>query len=215
MTDVPLDDFLREVTPYMPSVPDPVAINAVRNALIEFCGKSHWWLAEHDALTVLADTAVYDLDAPADAQVIRVHQAWFQQVALRQSSEDELHRMLGANWFDMTGSPRYISQLSFYEVRLTPIPDTTVADGLKMLVCLAPTRDATGVDQALYDRWSEQIGIGARARLHETPNTTYYDPKAAMYYRRQFIAAIGEAKVERNRGLTRASLNMRPAPGAV
>ncbi len=214
MTDTPLADFLPQVIPYMPSVPDPVALDAIRSALIDFCNASHWWLVEHDPVTTLKAVATYDLDPPVDAQVIRVHHAWHDGQALFPSSEDELHRLLGPTWYERTGTPRYISQMSSYEVMLTPTPEVATTNGLRMLVALAPSRGSDAVDEGLFNRWAEKIGYGARARLHETPNTTYYDPKAAVYYRRLFAAAIGEAKVERNRGLTRFQPHLRPPRGA-
>lgn len=215
MNEVSFELFLPEVLPYMPAVPEVVAVNAIRNAAIEFCNLSHIWLVEHDPLTTLEAVACYELEAPVDAQVTRIHQAWFDGSRLVQASEDELMRLFGPSWYTMTGTPRYISQMSHLEVRLTPTPLDRTVGGLRMLVALAPLRTSTTIDESIYQRWAEQIAYGARARLYETPNQSYYDPKAAVYYRRLFHAAIGEAKVERNRGLTRAQPHMRPAAGTV
>ena len=208
------DDMLPEVLAYVPTVPEPVAINAIRNAAIEFCQASHIWLFDHDATTVVVGVANYEFDPPPDTVVVRVHQAWFDTGPIAPVTEDSLQASFGTNWREATGTPTKFLQQVHNEILLVPIPDKRVVGGLKMTCALAPTRTATSIDTAIYERWAEKIAFGARARLHETPNQLYSDPAAAGYCRRMFMQGISQAKVERNRSLTRVSPRM-PFPNFV
>ena len=209
MSSVSYETFFPEVVPYVHDVPDLVATNAIRNACIEFCEKSDYIIHTHDPITILPRVSAYQLDLPCGTTVSRVIASWVGNLPITFKSQEDLQRIYPLDWRQMGGRPQYITQDVPDEVIVAPFSDYQMDDGLKLIVALKPTRSSTTVDK-LYERWAEHIGFGARARLYDTPNQPYYDPAQAVKFRTWFESAIGEAKMERNRGLTRNVTRVRP-----
>lgn len=212
MTYVSYDDFLPEVLPYVHDCPQPVAINAIRNACIEFCDQSQYLLYEHDPITYTANVGSYEFDPPTDTSVARVDSAWTQDFPLHPKSQDELKTMFGFAWRELVGDPRFYTQLSPDEIILVPIPAVYQAEALKMIVAIKPLRTSSAVDPSVFENWAEVIAYGARARLYDTPGQPYSDAQQAIKFRSWFESGIGNAKIERNRGLTRTGTVLRPPP---
>ena len=62
--------YLPEVLVDVPGCPDIVAVNAVRNAAIDFCEKSQVWQYDFTAkVSLVAAQAVYALTPPTGARV--------------------------------------------------------------------------------------------------------------------------------------------------
>jgi len=209
MTDVTYDVYLREVLPLVPGVAEPVAINAIRNAVIEFCEGSDWLQFEHAPITTVPNVADYEFEFDGDYVEARVMTAYLNR-QLKPISEEELRQRYGStvNWRDLVGEPRFYIQMSKDMVRLVPMPLERVQNGLKMVIAIKPTRDSEGADETIYQQWAEGIAIGARARLHEIPGQPFYDPNTANVLRLRFRDVIAAARIERNRGLTRANLRV-------
>lgn len=206
--------FLPEVLPYVPECPEIVAVNAIRNAVIEFCDKSLWLVYEHDPITIYANNGVYELDLPNETISARILDGWVNNLPVVPRGEDEIKRLYPFNWREIEGRPMSVTQLDPTEVIFVPRPTDSDVYTAQLLVALKPTRSSLNCDDSLFERWAEKIGFGARARLHELPGQTFSDPNLALRYRALFNQAIGEAKIERNRGLTRAAMRVRP-PKAV
>lgn len=197
------ENFLPEVLPYARDCPEVVAINAVRNACIDFCDQSLWLLYHHDPIDVVAGESTYELDLPDGTTTARILDAWYDSTPLAPIGEDDLKSMFYSDWRDALGEPRFYTHLDPSELVLAPIPQEDADEALAMIVALRPTRDSVEVDDTLYERWAEWIGWGARARLHDIPAQPFTDPAMAMKARQMFQHGIGLAKIERNRGLTR------------
>ena len=207
---VTYDKFLPEVLPYVPDCAEFVAVNAIRNACIEFCRESLYLQLEHDPITTIANVGTYDLEAPDGYVITRAIDGWAGNMPLTPKSEDDLKRIYPLDWRQQAGRPQYMTQFVPDEVVIVPYPMQKQVNGLKLIVAIAPTRDSVEIDNKIYERWAEAIGFGARARLYDTPKQPYYDPQNAIKYRQMFTNAIGEAKIERYRGMNRTNLRVRP-----
>lgn len=205
----PFANFLPEVMPYCQNVPEIIAINAVRNAAIEFCEKSHWLLHQNDAISAIGGMANYALSPPTATRVIRIQEVWFEDRPLAAKAQEELRDMYLLDWRERTGAPAFYTQMDDCEIRLVPLPEEASVDAIKAIAAIAPTRTSVGVEDCLFERWMEIIAIGARARLYETPGQPYTDPAAWQNAAARFRAGINAAKADRNRGGTRAQLHVR------
>ncbi|TDN70412.1 hypothetical protein [Paraburkholderia sp. BL10I2N1] len=203
---VPFDNFLTEVTPYIPDVPEFVAINAIRNAVIEFCRRTRYWQQDLDPVTGVINVSNYEIDTPPNTVVVDVVEAWYNNVLLIPKSIDQLayiYRTL--DWRTLQGNPAYYTRIIEPELLLVPYPVSTLSNALTMRVALAPARSSTTVDSALYEHYLEEIAQGARARLYATHNQPYSDEKAAALYARLFRTAMDKAKIKVDKSLTRTS----------
>lgn len=210
MSTTTYESFFPEVLPYVHDVPEFVALNAIRNACIEFCEKSDYLVTTLDPIPLIANISTYDLDLPTGTQLARIISAWVGNLPITFKSAEDLQRIYPLDWRQMGGRPQYLTQENPNEIIVVPFCDYSLPDGIKMIVAVKPTRSSTTIDSLVYERWAEHIGFGARARLYDTPNQPYHDPQQAMKFRTWFESAIGEAKMERNRGLTRNTTRVRP-----
>lgn len=212
MTDVSYDVYLREVLPLVPGVAEPVAINAIRNAVIEFCEQTDWLQFEHPPVTTLASTPDYEFEVEGDYVEARILSAYHGR-QLRPTSEEELRQRYGdTDWRTLIGTPVFYLQMGTDTVRLVPMPIEKTSGGLRLLLAIKPSRDSDVADETIYQQWVEGIAMGARSRLHETPGQPYYDPTAAAILRARFNSVMGQARIDRNRGLTRATLRVQMRP---
>lgn len=209
MSDVSLDNFLPDVLPWVRDCPEVMARIAILNACIEFCNQSHWWVDSQQVQSLIAGQNTYSLDAPTDAEIVTPADVRAGGRLLEGKSPDELDLMFGNDWRTQLGAPRYYTRMQPAEIILVPGPADTQASGLKMTLVLAPAKDAQFVDEELWRNWSEDIGYGARARLHELPNQPFSDAAAAGMYWSRFRAGINTARAERYRGMTRGPVSVR------
>lgn len=210
MTAVSYEVFLPEVLPYVHDVPEVVAVQAIRNACIEFCEKTHYIQESLDPITGIKNIGNYDLDAnDSNYKVVEIMQAYYGDQLLIPKSQEELNQIYRtSNWEDLSGNPYYYFRPRAGEVRLVTKPILTEANKLKVKAAIAPKRSSTTVDEELFERFLEYISFGARARLYNTPNQPYYDPKTSMEYTKRFYDAIGEVRTRVYKGLTRTAVNI-------
>jgi hypothetical protein len=206
---VPLDDFLVEVLPYSPQVPEFVAINAIRNAAIEFCERTEYLQHDIDPIPGVANLPDYEIETPTDTVFLDVIQAWYNGVLLIPKSVDELSRIYrSVDWHTLSGNPAYITRVTQPFIQLVPYPAASLANAITGRITIAPSRDATTVPHRLFEHYVEVIGMGARARLYDTPGQPYSNPRAAADLRQRFFHAIGDARRKVNKNLSRASVTI-------
>jgi hypothetical protein len=203
---VEYEQFLSQVTQYVPDVSEFVAIDAIRNAAIEFCTKSLYWQTDLAPIPVEANKGTYQLITPGDTKIVQLISSYFDENLLIPQSPDRLaniYRM--GDWQTMQGSPQYITQIIKPEVILVPTPVVTNGQTLNIRVALAPTRESQEIDSEIYEQWAETIAMGARARLYAQPKMPYYDKQAATDATKLFRYDINRARIAVNKGLTRTS----------
>ena len=207
MTAVSYEVFLPEVMPYVHDVPEIVAVQAIRNACIEFCEETHYFQENLDPIAGIKGQGLYDLEANNSAyKVVEVMQAYYGDQLLIPKGQEELNQIYRtSNWEDLTGNPFYYFRTRAGEMRLVTKPVTTEANKLKVKAAIAPKRASLTVDEELFERFLEQISYGARARLYNTPNQPYYDPRTATEYTKRFNDVMAEVRTRVYKGLTRAS----------
>jgi len=207
MTAVSYEAFLPEVLPYVQDVPEVVAVQAIRNACIQFCEETHYLQENLDAMTGIEGIGDYDLEAnDSNYKVVEIMQAYYGDQLLIPKAQEELNQIYRtSNWEDLKGNPYYYFLPRASVMRLVTKPIITEANKLKVKAAIAPKRSSTTVDDELFERFLEYIAHGARARLYNTPNQPYYDPKTAMEYTKRFNDEMAEVRTRVYKGLTRAA----------
>jgi hypothetical protein len=210
MTAVSYEVFLPEVLPYVQDVPETVAVQAIRNACIQFCEETHYLQEELDPITGQENVGEYDLDAnDSNYKVVEIMQAYYGDQYLIPKAQEELNQIYRtSNWMDLKGNPYYYFRPSASVVRLVTKPIITEQNKLKVKAAIAPKRSSTTVDEEMFERFLEYIAHGARARLYNTPNQPYYDPKTAMEYTKRFNDNMAEVRTRVYKGLTRTAVNI-------
>lgn len=202
--------FLPEVLPFVRDCPEVVAVNAIRNATIEFCEETRYLQENLDPMGLIANEGYYDLETDdTNYRVIDIIEAWNAEQFLVPKSIEELTRIYRmTDWQNLKGNPYYYFRTRSQEMRIVPTPEVSKPNALKVRVAVAPKRTSTVVDDEIHERFVEQISYGARARLYDTANQPYYDPKAALEYRKRFNDVIADVRTRVNKGLSRASVQI-------
>lgn len=188
-------------------VPEPVAINAMRKAAIEFCDRSRVWVMDHDAMTLIVGESTYAFEPNSGAVVARVEQAWVDGVDIDPTTRLDLQNSY-ANWTTVTGPPTHYLQENTEEIILFPKP--TSAQTLTMKVTLKPSRRSTGIEGWLVEKYLEEIMHGAAWKLLEMPGKPWSDGAAAMYHKGAFDDAIATAKLAAAKSMGKAPLRTKP-----
>lgn len=210
MSAVSYEVFLPEVMPYVHDVAEIVAVQAIRNACIEFCEETHYLQEDLDPMAGIKNQALYSLDATDNNyKVVEIMQAYYGDQLLIPKSQEQLNQIYRtSNWATLSGNPYYYFRTRASEVCLVTKPLTTEANKLKIKAAIAPSRASSTVDDELFERFLETISHGARARLYNTPNQPYYDPRTALEYTKRFNDDMAEVRTRVYKGLTRTAVNI-------
>ncbi len=192
-----------EVLPHVPGCPQPVATHAIRNAAIQFCEDSRVWQIDHPLIDSVADTAEYTL-APGDGKkVVRLEMVWYEGNPLDPITTADLEALY-TGWTVETGEPKYFLQERLEALVLVPYPSAAVTDAIKAKVSVKPSRAATVIDDVIHERYLEQIGRGARSRLHLMQRKPWTDVNLGSALAQQFEDDIAAARFAAFKGHTRA-----------
>ena len=214
---VPYTDFLPEVLPFCPDVSEPQALNAIRNACIEFCERTSMW-RESTTLSVVAGQNFYEIPIAAQSVSATILSIYYGELLLQSTSEESLNNSsANGDWRVLEGSPMlYTSDPDTQAFTLSRVPQAA-DEGKEMRIryALRPTRtsEEVGLDY-IYSRWAEVIGHGALSRLYMTMGQPYYNPQAAVSYGNMFATGVGKARAEVNNGNGRGQLMVQLRPFA-
>ncbi len=212
-----LDLFLPYVSPYVPGCSDPMALQAIRMALIDFCNSTDLVQRVY-TYDVVAGQSAYPIATPAHMNMNRVLAVGWQGRWLTPVTPDQVPtpvilkgQTIGTDqvW---TGVPQAYFQQTPSETifHLYPIPDTTIPGGLTAKAAFAPSQDAQTFEDHLFDNWGEEIAAGAIARLLAMPGQQFSNIHGAPGYRNQFKQGIDDARRLKEQGYTQGAQRVTP-----
>lgn len=111
------------------------------------------------------------------------------------------------------GTPLSITQISPDKYVVLPMPDDQ-AYTIRMFYALKPTRNASGMDEAVMDELEQIITHGALQQLLVMPKVVWNDNTLASYHARQYLSLVNERRARANMNANRASLTVRMVPFA-
>jgi hypothetical protein len=202
------DEFTSRFLSEVPRCSQPLAEQKVLDAAIEFCRRTHILKVQHTPISAVAAQREYDWAPGSNLKVVRPEQVFYNGVQIDPATEDDL-AALYTNWNTETGTPKFYLQQVLEKLILCPIPDEDLADAITALVSVRPSLDATDIDDAIFDKYVEEIAWGAKARLFAMPNTDWFSPDGAAYNKRLFESCIARVAVLVDKGHTRAPLRSR------
>jgi hypothetical protein len=203
---VPYEDFLPYVNQYVPDAGEFVAVDAIKQACIEFCEKTFVWQYTVPAMDVVAGQNTYVISTPADTKAVGPISVYYDQNLLIPKGPDELadiYRM--GDWQQVSGGPQYVTRMIKPEIILVPNPSTSNPKWLHIKTAIAPTRSSSQIDSEIFEQYAEAIAWGARARLLAQPRQDYSDKAGAIEALKMFHYEINRCRMQVTKGLTRGS----------
>lgn len=203
--------FFPHVIPEAQGVAEIIAINAIRNACIEFCEKSLILTRDHTPVTIQKGEVDYDFDPPTGYLVTKVMKAWLDNTPLDPMSPDAIKKASVynrdfASYQDESSTPTAYLQKDERTVSLWPPADKEYSNGLTMRVALKPTRAGDSVEDVLFEDYAEVIASGALSRLMMSVGKPYTNEKMAAVHRGFFEKGINLARQRATHGQVRSNL---------
>lgn len=185
-----LSDYVRDIEPQAGGAPEPVIVRTLEQAARDFCRRSGIWRQDLDPVSLTADEAQYDFDAPFGADVEFIVHAYYGESAL---SRTGLNVLLAASRSGATGAPTHIAAETGQQFRLYPTPDSSATKTVTVHAALVPTREEVPDWLA---RYRDALVYGALWRLMEAPGQPWSNVQAAQYYDQAFRQEAARAKRE-------------------
>jgi hypothetical protein len=109
-------------------------------------------------------------------------------------------------------TPQSITQVSPDKYIILPLPDAQRTYQCRMFLALKPKRNATGMDEVVFDELEEVIMHGALQHLLVLPNQAWSDRELAAYHAKQYVYQTSERRARANLGNVRGTMRARMQP---
>lgn len=203
-----LTAFLKQVQLEVPNCSQPILLEAILRACIEFCERTELFDETTDVTTV-AGTATYTPSFASGMVATR---------AVYVKRDDELLTRTNRDVFNAYDDLVEAGEADSYYLSSTgklvlgPVPDAV--ETLEFKAIVKPAATATTVPDALSDDWATAIGNGAKTKLFAQRNTPWYAPDEAIMQASMFSAHVTKAINSRNTGRSGALLRVKMRPFA-
>lgn len=111
--------------------------------------------------------------------------------------------------------PRIFTQIAPDKFIVLPLPDAEKTYVMRMFMALKPKRNATGMEEAIFDDLEDVIMHGALQHLLVLPNVPWTNADLAGYHAKQYLFHLTERRARANLGNMRGSVRAKMQPFGV
>lgn len=201
------------VLPHLPGLPTGAPADYfIKRAAIEFLDRTGVWQEDLAAFNAVAGTGTYTLTAPvAGTKIARLLELYFSGKDLTSKTPAWLKEHYGAqNWRSVSGgSPTYWTSEYPGKVTVVAKPTANTANAFTGRVSLKPLETATGIEEAFWSEYHEEIAKLAKARAMELTRRPFSNPQEALRLNAEVDSAIGFITLDAARGRSRAPMRTR------
>lgn len=212
----PLTQFLPYVLPYALGAPEPMALQELRTACIEFCNTT---LLDQEiaTATATANKADYEIAVPPHKALTKILGVLYQDTWLTPTPVESVRSALALRGNVGSATVQAATPETYFqktptsaEISLYPVPDVTTVSMLTIRAAFAPARTATQVEDFLFDDWVDVIAAGALWKLAAVPGQSYTNPDVSARAAAQFNSALRSASIQARTGQIAAASRVRP-----
>lgn len=187
------EEFMPLAIPHLPGCPNASIKTYLALSAREFFTKTYLWQDDIDAIYLAPNQVEYDLDAYAEVEDVlavvlngeRLDRTEFSLIPFERRGE--------------AGTPRLYWIHSDRTIRVFPTPTTRAT--MDVSAVLKPARNATGVEDWIYETWADVIISGAIYMLAMMPNKEWSDTALAALHKGLFEQAITKTRIRDSRGV--------------
>jgi hypothetical protein len=205
MATIRYDQLTQLVLPEVQGCSDPLAEQAIRDAVVEFCQRSRVWVHFADNQDVVAGQAAYDIEPPTGAMLVEVKNVKYNGKTIEPMPVDELDSTM-PGWKTLTGTPSAYTQINDDEFLLALVPDVSIASGLEITLVVAPSRSSQSFPDWINNRYQDAIMASAKSRLMLKQGTNWYNPQQGLAYKQDFDRACSSGNEASTLSLLRSSV---------
>jgi len=189
---IAVSKFLSTLMPQVIGCPRPTASRAVVDSAIDFCSRSLVLTYALQPLPTRVGDNTYWLELPEQTALVQVLRAWYDDTVLRPVTLDSVYVSEAPAGTPHSYYGEHLDIDEEYSLRLYPTPDAV--GSLLVRAALKPIRNATLLNNQLYNDWYEAIVDGALARLCSLPGENFTNPEVAMSARIRARTAANDAR---------------------
>ena len=193
-------DILPLVRHWAKQCPDPMLLQAVREALQRFCMDS-WYYQRTLRLGPRESSNDYVLAAGANAEIIAIKAVEYKGVPLDPVDPSIVD-------VDRAGSVRYFMFTPPGLLSIYGAPPASEDPAIDVRLVLQPTGE--DVPEEIYRHFRQTIAYGALMRILEMPEEPWSNPGLAQLYASRFLNGTLDAKHQQLRGHSPGPLTVRP-----
>lgn len=195
----PLEQLLPRVLTRATGCPEPVAIDALISAAIEFCERTRLW-RDSDEFDVTQAMDCEHVAAPYGAVLYEIESARFDGEPLDPISISELDRKR-KHWRTDTGDhARYITQVLPNTVRIYP----KVAGTVELSTILKPSFEAKSLPDFMVLNHARTLADGALGEILSIPGQKFTNNELSAYHSGRFEQKLNELTGSNIKGQHRA-----------
>lgn len=214
-----IDSLVPKVKREAPSCPSFIAVEELRNTIIDFCVNTDIYLSEltlFQTVTGINEYEAADLDIPTGTELNHIIDFYYEigesndQVSEKSLSRLEPKSLIGTpSLIDAYGKgrPKYYSQRNQEIILFAPTPDKNYS--LYALYSLKPTATATTIPNIIVNEYQETIIHGALYRLQMMKDSPWSDVQAADLNKRMYDKGEAQAVRKSKYGLVGAPLTVK------
>lgn len=117
-----------------------------------------------------------------------------------------------SGWDTRQGRVTYFTQPAIDQVRLAMIPGESITNGLRITIAKLPLYGGAGIDDAVWEKFSETIAAGVKYRLMSMRRKPWTDPVRAAECRQMYESDLAAAAAIIASGFGRAPMRSKPSP---
>lgn len=203
----PLSAFYPRILPYAPGCSEPFAAQALVTAAIEMCEGAQVLREDLDPFYTTEGLVQYDLTDPSPQLTIA------RVMGVTLDDDTDLKGVMAEELQNIpreTAKPRafYTDRTgSVLTLKLGPKPDDRYK--VTVHVALRPTRDATELEDDLYNIWIDPLVNATLAKILQVPNQPFTNFVMAEKYAKDAARGVAMSRIEGNYGLIRGSMRVR------
>lgn len=239
MADRTFASLVPRVQASVPGCPHATIVQYIRDAAIRTCERTLYWRYQVPLFNLQPGVSEYAYDKPANTDVHAVFEAVVNGRPLKRLTMEKAIELY-PQWADLfsgnyggqfnsmqyneeeyngdTGpladgsSPQVITQINADRYVILPLPDAERTYQCRMFVALKPKRNATGMEEFIFDELEEVIMHGALQHLLVLPDQSWSDRELAAYHAKQYVFQIAERRARANLGNVRGLMRVRMQP---
>ena len=207
-----------DVVPELPGAELGMVLHQIKRTCNDFYERTLYSREVLPGINVVANTATYTV-APSDAANFEVGKILEVRLVSAASSNATPYKMLARtpeqldidmpDWDASTGAPKFYAQRAIDQVTLAYIPASASLAGLIVTIAKLPLYAGVGIDDAIYEKFSEALGYGVKGRMMRMPKKPWSNPTLATNYLAMFDNEVAGASAIAAKGFGRAPLRSR------
>lgn len=188
------EDLVSEVLPSLSADPsNPVAENAIKRSVIEFCHDSWVWKHMQDPIDLVAGEIEYDLEPVSGADVASVICVEVGGSIIEPRAVEWVSKTL-PGWQRNRGTPKYFTQTDTEKILLVPASSISAPESIVVTIAMQPSARAVSFPDWIASRYMYAIVDGAASKLMLMPDKPWTDINGGADRRRLFESAIANAR---------------------